>query len=305
MSVMLTQTKSLKKKAMLVRRNDDGDNSREIGFYVIDWLESCDVLEGSTDKVYGNWFGFIVMDRDIDSGSTAIVKHSKRVDLALRECRADPIINKNSPTFNTNSLNSTNNLRQSQTVQHLYVGYTRYTDSRQLTPKTWGELTRWKCFLRPQFPISKDLVPSQTKRIPYKEGTALRLESACWLLEMMSGSDANGGWWWVTCDVERLVKKVGCDWNLGCWWSDRAERASDRTLGKMNKGWREWTIYFNPPDSISSLHAVSGNKGCRSWLSSCKDTAFGKLYTTSPEPDGRLYKVWISQLRERDRISPT
>src|SRR5579859_8037783 len=136
MSVMLTQTKSLKKKAMLVRRNDDGDNSREIGFYVIDWLESCDVLEGSTDKVYGNWFGFIVMDRDIDSGSTAIVKHSKCVDLTLRECRADPIINKNSPTFNTNSLNSTNNLRQSQTVQHLYVGYTRYTDSRQLTPKT-------------------------------------------------------------------------------------------------------------------------------------------------------------------------
>ena len=129
-----------------------------------------------------------------------------------------------------------------------------------------------------------------------------RVHADCWRwCRGLMPTEDGGGWrvtwrgWW---------KKLGA---IGIWgaWIRSVERASDRTLGKMNKGWREWTIYFNPPDSISSLHAVSGNKGCRSWLSSCKDTAFRKLHTTSPEPDGRFYKVWISQLRECDRISPT
>src|SRR2546423_1835774 len=136
MSVKLILYQKVEGKGEDSEQDDGGDNSREIGLYVMDWLEGCDVLEGSTDEVYGNWFGFIVMDRDIDSGSTAIVKHPKRVDLTLRECRADSIINKNSPTFNTNTPNSTNNPRQFQTIQHLYVVFTRYTDSKQLIPRS-------------------------------------------------------------------------------------------------------------------------------------------------------------------------
>jgi hypothetical protein len=40
----------------------------------------------------------------------------------------------------------------------------------------------------------------------------------------------------LTCDVERLVKKVGCDWNWDSEWGGGdqiAERASDRKFGKM------------------------------------------------------------------------
>src|SRR5437763_16203794 len=138
----------------------------------MDWLEGCDVLEGSTDEVYGNWFGFIVMDRDIDSGSTAIVKHPKRVDLTLRECRADSIINKNPPTFNTNTPNSTNNPRQFQTIQHLYVVFTRYTDSKQLIPRSWG-IYAMEMFLEAPVPDFKGSCPITNETNPIQRRNSI------------------------------------------------------------------------------------------------------------------------------------